>query len=238
LCIPTTTLALPISARICVAIEVSGHRSPNHAYGVRPRRDHRVSRVQTDSGPPVNICASQPRRLPCPFVHVPEWPKKYLAIEVQTTPTVCVHDATTGCGGCRPTAGLPSTFVHPNHAACPAHSCTYRSGHRSIWPYKSKPRLRCASTTRPPGVEGANRRRGSPQHLCIPTTTLAHPIRARIWVAIEVFGHRSPNHAYGVRPRRDHRVSRVQTDGGPPVNICASQPRRLPCPFVHVPEWP
>jgi len=69
--------------------------------------------------------------------------------------------------------------------------------------------------------------------LCIPTTPLALAIRARTWVAIEVSGHRSPKHAYGLRPRRDHRVWRVQTDGGRPPNICASHPRRLHWPFVR-----
>jgi len=151
---------------------------------------------------------------------------------------VCVHDATTGCGGCKPTAGVPLTFVHPNHTTCTARSCAYLGGHRSIWPWKSKPRLRCSSTTRPPGVERENRRQGSPQHLCIPTAALARAIRARTWVAIEVSGHRSSNHAYGVRPRRDHRVPRVQTDGGPPLNIWASQPRRLHWPFVRGLGWP
>jgi len=43
-----------------------------------------------------------------------------MAIEVQTTPTVCVRDATTGCGGSKPTAGVPPTFVHPNNATCTA----------------------------------------------------------------------------------------------------------------------
>jgi len=48
--------------------------------------------------------------------------------------TVCVHDATTGLGGCKQTPGVPATFVHPNHAACTGHSCAYLGGHRSIWP--------------------------------------------------------------------------------------------------------
>jgi len=100
------------------------------------------------------------------------------------------------------------------------------------------PTLRCASTTRAQCVEGAHRRRGYPQRWCIPTTPLARPIRARTWVTIEVSGHRKPNHAYGVCPRRDHRVWRVHTDGGGPPNICASQSRCLYCPFVHVLEWP
>jgi len=240
-----------------------------------------------------NICASQRRRLHWPFVRVLGWPWKIPAIDVQTTPTVCVHDATTWCGGCKPTGGVPPSFLHPNHAACAGYSCAYLGGHRSIWPWKSKPRLRSASTPRTPCVEGANRRRGSPQHSCIPTTPLALAIRPRTWVAMEESGQRCPNHAYGMRPRRDnlvwrmqtdggrhpshlcitltplalairarswvaigasghgssndvygvrsrrdHRVWRVQTDGGGPLNICASQPRRLHWPFVRILGWP
>jgi len=66
-----------------------------------------------------------------------------------------------------------------------------RLSHPIKW--KSKPRVRWVSTTRPPDVVGANRRRGSPQHICIPTTPLALAIRAPTWVATEVFGHRSSN---------------------------------------------
>jgi len=151
---------------------------------------------------------------------------------------VCVHDATTWCEGCKSTAGVPPTFVHHTHATCTGHSCAYLGGHKRIWPWKSKPRLQCAFTPRPPCVEGANRRRGSPQHLCIPTTPLALAIRARAWVAIEVSGHGSPNHTEGVRPRHHHQAWRVKTYGGAPPNICASQPRRLQWPFVRVLGWP
>jgi len=74
--------------------------------------------------------------------------------------------------------------------------------------------------------------------LCTSTAPLARAIRARTGVAIEVFGHRSPNHAYGVRPRRDHRVERVHTDGGGPPDICASLQRRLHGLSVRVLGWP
>jgi len=94
-CIPTTPLSLDIRARTFVAVELSARGSPNHKCGVRPRRHHRVMWVQTEGEFPMNICASQPRRLHAPFVRVLGWPKKYLAIEIQTTRTVCVHDATT-----------------------------------------------------------------------------------------------------------------------------------------------
>jgi len=38
-------------------------------------------------------------------------------------------------------------------------------------------------------------------------------MRARFWVAIDVFGRRSPNHAYGVRPGRDHLLCNKIGDG-------------------------
>jgi len=89
-------------------------------------------------------------------------------------------------------------------------------------PWKSKPRVWRASPTLKAGVVGAIQCRGSLQQFRIPTGPRALAVRARNWVAIDVFGHRSPNHGYGVRPRRDKRVWWVQTNvGGPPKN-CAS----------------
>ena len=190
--------------------------------------------MQSDARGPPNISASQTRRLHWPFVHLLGWPKTYLAIEVQTRRTACAHDATTVCRGRKPTPGVLQTCPHLNHAACTGHSRAYLGGDRSIWKWKFKPRVRLASTTRPPGVVRGNRCQGSPQRFCISNAPLALAICARTWVAIEVSGHRSPKHACSVRPRRDLLVWLVQTDPKDLRNISASQAIRVHWPFVRV----
>jgi len=57
-----------------------------------------------------------------------------------------------------------------------------------------------------PMVGPANQCRGSPQQFRIPAGPRSLAVRARIWVAIEVSGHRCPNDRYGVRSRRHGRV--------------------------------
>ena len=161
-----------------------------------------------------------------------------MAKEVHTPGSACVHDATSGCGGCKPTSGVLTTFLHPNRDACTGHLCAYLGGHRSSWPSTSTHRVVRASTTRPAGVVDANQCRGSSHHFCIPTGPRALAIRARTWVAIEVCGHRRPHTWWCVRPRRDQRVWWRQTNVGDSPNISASQLGRVHRPFVRVLGWP
>jgi len=127
-------------------------------------------------------------------------------MEVQTTGTACVPDATSGLCGCKPVSGVPPTVPNSYRAACTGGPCAELGGHRRMWPWKSKLRVRRASGTRQAGVMVANQRRASPQQFRIITGPRVLAVRARNWEAIEVCGHRSPNHGYGVRPRRDKRV--------------------------------
>ena len=111
-------------------------------------------------------------------------------------------------------SGVPPTIPHPYRAACTGGPYAELGGHRSMWPYKSKPRVRRASPTQQAGVAGANQCRASPKQFRIHTAPRALAVHTRNWVAIEVCGHRSPNHDYGVRPRRDEWVWWVQTNVG------------------------
>ena len=161
-----------------------------------------------------------------------------MAIEVQTTGMACVPDATSGCGACKPMSGVPPTIPHPYRAACTGSPCAELGGHRRTWPLKSKPRVRRASPTRRAGVVRANQDRASFYFFRIPTGPRALAVRARNWVAIEVCGHRSPNHGYGVRPCRDKRVWWVQTNIGRPSIISASLPGRVHWRSVRGIGWP
>ena len=134
LCIPTAPRALAIRARTGVAIEACGHRSPRTGSVVRPRSDQRAPWVQVKLNGLPNICASQPRRVHWPIVRVLGWTWKYVTIEVHTSGSACVHDTTSGRGGCEPISKFPSTFVHPKCAACNGHSCAYWGGHRRMRP--------------------------------------------------------------------------------------------------------
>jgi len=55
-------------------------------------------------------------------------------------------------------------------------------------------------------VVGANQCRASPQQFRISTGPRSLAVRARNWVALEVCGHKIPDHEFGVRSRRDKRV--------------------------------
>jgi len=181
--IPTGPRALGVRARNWVAIEVCGHRSPNHGYGVRPRRSRRVSCVQPKVGRLPNTFASLPGRVHWRAARENGWPYQYVAIEL-------------------------------------------------------KPRVRRASRTRQPGVRGANQSGASPQQVRIPTRPRALAVRARNWVAIEVCGHRSPNHGSGVRPRRDRAGVVGANQCGASSHSSASLLRRVHWRAVRENGWP
>jgi len=132
--IPTGTRTLAVRARHWVAIEVCGHRSPNHGYGVRPRRDKRVVWAQTSVGRPFKNSVPLPGRVHWRSVRGIGWPWKYVVIEVQTTGTACVPDATSGWCGCKPVSGVPPTIPHPYRDAYTGGPCAELGGHRSMWP--------------------------------------------------------------------------------------------------------
>ena len=79
-----------------------------------------------------------------------------------------------------------------------------------------------ASTTRPAGVMGANKWRGSPQHFCIPIGPRALVIRARTWVARSMWPLKST-----------HRVVRASTTR--PAGLVGANQRRASSQRFYIP---
>jgi len=124
-------------------------------------------------------------------------------------------------------SGFNTTVPHPYRAACTGGPSAAWGGHRCMLPWSSNPRVRRAPPSRQTAVVSANHSRGYAQQFCIPTGPRELAVRGRNWGAIEVCGHKSPNHWYGVRPRRDKRVWWVQSNFGRPSNNSASLPGRV-----------
>jgi len=150
-----------------------------------------------------------------------------VAIKVETTATACVPDAKCGCGGCNPMSTVPRRAPHSYRAAYIGNARTELGGHSSRWPWKCKPRVCRASATRPAVVVRANQCRGSPQQFRIPTGPRTLAACARNLEAIEVCGHESRNHCYGVRPRCKMREWWVQSNVESPPTI--PHPYRAAC---------
>jgi len=70
----TRPRALAVRARNWVAMEISGHKSPNGRYGVRPRRDGWVWCVQINVGGPPSNSGSVPGRVHWRSVRGFGWP--------------------------------------------------------------------------------------------------------------------------------------------------------------------
>jgi len=154
---------------------------------MRTRLERRAWSMHTNVGGAPNISAFQPRRVHWPFLRVLGWPYEYVAIKVHTPGSAWVYAATSGRGGCKPMSRVPPIFLHPNRAACIDHSCEYWGGHTCTWAWKSTHRVVRASTTRPPGVVGAN---------CDNTPSLPHPVGGKASQAV------SPGSPVGEYPPR------------------------------------
>jgi len=89
-----------------------------------------------------------------------------------------------------------------------------------------------------PVVGPANQCGRSPQQFRIPAGPRSLAVRAQIWVAIEVSGHRCPNDRYGVRSRRHGRVWWVQTRVRGPLRNPGSPPGRVHWRSVREIGWP